>query len=210
MKKMIQIVLVIAAMFAAGITKAQCIANAGTNKSICCPGGTVTLGASPTGTSSCSGMSYIWSPATGLSNVNAANPVASPSVTTVYTVCIVGYAAPSCTSICCTACKTVTVTVNSSCCRINPNASGGGKQNTGFHIYPNPASHDITLEVEQALPKGEFRMTDVTGKDVLIRDISNENPQTLKVDVSQLPRGVYLIKVRGADNELYSGKVVLE
>ncbi|MDX2002113.1 MAG: PKD domain-containing protein [Chitinophagales bacterium] len=32
------------------------------------------------------GTSYVWSPASGLSNANIANPVASPTVTTVYTV----------------------------------------------------------------------------------------------------------------------------
>ena len=34
------------------------------------------------------GTSYLWSPATGLSNVNIANPVASPTQTTIYTVII--------------------------------------------------------------------------------------------------------------------------
>ena len=46
-----------------------------------CPGSGTTLSAS-------GGISYQWSPATGLSNATIANPVASPSVTTTYTVSV--------------------------------------------------------------------------------------------------------------------------
>ncbi len=55
-------------------------ANAGADQAIC-PGGNVQLSAS-------GGTSYSWSPATGLSNANIANPVASPSSTTTYTVTV--------------------------------------------------------------------------------------------------------------------------
>ncbi|MDD3875114.1 MAG: PKD domain-containing protein [Bacteroidales bacterium] len=54
--------------------------SAGSNVSICV-GGSVTLNAS-------GGTSYQWSPATGLSNPNIHNPVASPASTTTYTVSI--------------------------------------------------------------------------------------------------------------------------
>jgi len=46
---------------------------------ILCPGSTATL--SPSG-----GVSYVWSPGTGLSCTACTNPVASPAITTVYTV----------------------------------------------------------------------------------------------------------------------------
>jgi gliding motility-associated-like protein len=48
-----------------------------------CQGQSVTLGGSPTGPS---GATYNWSPSTGLSSTTASNPVATPSVTTTYTV----------------------------------------------------------------------------------------------------------------------------
>jgi gliding motility-associated-like protein len=54
--------------------------NAGTNKSIC-PGGSVALQAIGG-----IGGSYAWTPATGLSNANIANPTASPTETTQYVV----------------------------------------------------------------------------------------------------------------------------
>ncbi|RYY67592.1 MAG: T9SS type B sorting domain-containing protein [Chitinophagaceae bacterium] len=51
------------------------------------------------------GTTYAWSPATGLSATNIANPKASPAATTTYTVTITGAGG-------CTATRTVTVTVN--------------------------------------------------------------------------------------------------
>jgi gliding motility-associated-like protein len=63
-----------------------------------CPGETVQLNAT-------GGTTYQWSPATGLSNPNIANPVASPTSTTTYTV-------RSQTAQGCQLSSTVTVTVN--------------------------------------------------------------------------------------------------
>lgn len=48
-----------------------------------CSGQSVTLGGSPTGPV---GATYIWSPAAGLDNNTSANPIASPTVTTTYSV----------------------------------------------------------------------------------------------------------------------------
>ncbi|WP_316830419.1 gliding motility-associated C-terminal domain-containing protein [Pedobacter aquatilis] len=64
-----------------------------------CEGSATTLTAS-------GGVRYAWTPATGLSDANVANPVATPSVTTTYTVSV--YDASSA----CPATGTVTVTVN--------------------------------------------------------------------------------------------------
>ncbi|MBW8049265.1 MAG: T9SS type A sorting domain-containing protein, partial [Cytophagales bacterium] len=74
------------------------VANAGTDVSICTGAGT-TLSAS-------GGVSYNWSPTTGLSNPNIFDPVASPTSTTTYTVTVTD--ANSCVNI-----DSVIVTVNS-------------------------------------------------------------------------------------------------
>jgi PKD repeat protein len=84
----------------------QCNADAGPNVTTC-DGVGVTIGGSPTGPG---GATYVWSPAAGLNNVNAANPVANPSATTTYTVTMT-VGGNTCTD-------QVTVTVNP-----NPTAS---------------------------------------------------------------------------------------
>ncbi|MCE3280128.1 MAG: hypothetical protein K0S44_2319 [Bacteroidetes bacterium] len=73
-------------------------ANAGSDVTIC-NGTSTTLSAS-------GGSSYIWNPATGLSSNSVANPVASPTVTTSYTVTVTN-------SNGCTATDAVVVNVNS-------------------------------------------------------------------------------------------------
>ena len=54
------------------------VANAGTNQTVC-SGASTQLNAS-------GGQNYVWTPATSLSNANVANPIATPSSTTTYTV----------------------------------------------------------------------------------------------------------------------------
>ncbi|XZF13264.1 PKD domain-containing protein [Chitinophagaceae bacterium MMS25-I14] len=73
--------------------------SAGTNITICA-GTSTTLQAT-------GGVSYVWSPATGLSSTTVANPTANPSVTTTYTV--TGTGANGCVN---TSQVTVTVTTN--------------------------------------------------------------------------------------------------
>lgn len=77
-------------------------ANAGQNQTIC-SGSSVLLNAT-------GGTTYLWSPSAGLSNPNIANPIASPTVTTTYTVTVINNG--------CTANAQVTVNVNT----VNANA----------------------------------------------------------------------------------------
>ncbi|MFH2096752.1 MAG: PKD domain-containing protein [Bacteroidota bacterium] len=63
------------------------IANAGADQTVC-PGTTVTLGGSPTGSNGAPPITYSWSPTAGLSNPNAANPTVTPGSTTTYTVTV--------------------------------------------------------------------------------------------------------------------------
>ncbi len=69
-------------------TSAQALAaNAGNSQSIC-NGSSVQIGGSPTATGGVPGYTYSWSPATGLSSTTIANPMASPTTYTNYTVTV--------------------------------------------------------------------------------------------------------------------------
>lgn len=74
------------------------VADAGNNVSIC-PGGSTQLNAT-------GGNTYVWTPATGLSATNIANPIASPTTTTTYYVTVTDANG-------CSATDSVTVTVGS-------------------------------------------------------------------------------------------------
>lgn len=71
-------------------------ANAGANTAFCF-GGSTQLNAT-------GGTTYSWSPTTGLSNPNIANPIANPTITTTYTVTVTDQG--------CTATSSVIITVN--------------------------------------------------------------------------------------------------
>ncbi|MBN2543316.1 gliding motility-associated C-terminal domain-containing protein [bacterium] len=85
--------------------------DAGPDRLICYPG-SVTIGGSPTASDGVLPYSYVWTPATGLSNPYVANPVASPTTTTTYTVTVTD-------GISCIGSDEVTVTVS------NPHANAG-------------------------------------------------------------------------------------
>ncbi len=66
---------------------AALVVNAGEDKTIC-PNGDVQIGGAPTASGSAFEYTYQWSPATTLSDANAANPVAFPGETTTYQVIV--------------------------------------------------------------------------------------------------------------------------
>jgi hypothetical protein len=81
-----------------------------------------------------------------------------------------------------------------------------GKESSvkGFDLFPNPAEHNITLQLPPRLSASEILVCDIYGKQ-LIR-FENISPQN-KIDVSILPAGVYMVAVRSG-NEMFRTKFV--
>lgn len=63
------------------------VANAGTDTTVC-KGSSTVIGGAPTGTGSTGPYSYNWVPSVGLNSAITANPIARPSLNTVYTVTV--------------------------------------------------------------------------------------------------------------------------
>jgi hypothetical protein len=80
-------------------------ANAGSDKEICPGGDPVPIGGSPTGSGGTAPYAYSWTPTAGLSNPAIANPTASPTSTTTYSVLVTDGSG-------CHAVDSVTVTVH--------------------------------------------------------------------------------------------------
>ncbi len=68
-------------------TVSTCTATAGSSASVC-PGQSATIGGTPTAVGGSGTFTYSWTPSTGLNNASIANPVATPTVQTKYTVTI--------------------------------------------------------------------------------------------------------------------------
>lgn len=63
------------------------VVNAGSNESVC-PTQSVSIGGSPTASGGTPAYTYVWNPAAGLSSAAVANPVATPAITTDYSVTV--------------------------------------------------------------------------------------------------------------------------
>src|SRR5579885_1152312 len=95
-------------------SNAQCVITTNGNQLICCAGGSVSLVANMTATTcSCPDYTLTWSPATGLNTTAGNTVIASPTITTTYTVCGTAYNLRSgmCIGACCSGCTVITVSV---------------------------------------------------------------------------------------------------
>ena len=86
----------------------------------------------------------------------------------------------------------------------NENVSGVNEELVGkFNIYPNPAHNVINIESEATF-NYNINVTDLTGKNIL----SKTTAGTTRIDVSDLPMGMYLIKISDSQNSLVKKIVV--
>lgn len=116
---------------------------------ICFGGNTQLNGTTP------GGVGYSWSPATGLSNPNIANPVASPTVTTTYTLTVTDASG-------CSGTTTVQVTVNpmttasagvdDTICAGGPGATLNASGGTSYQWTSDPTLSSTTVNNPTATP----------------------------------------------------------
>ncbi|MCB9447412.1 MAG: gliding motility-associated C-terminal domain-containing protein [Flavobacteriales bacterium] len=135
--------------------------DAGSNVTIC-SGGSVQLNAS-------GGVTYVWSPSTGLSNPNIANPIANPSSTTTYHVTVTnggGCSGTDSVEVSVGSSLNISVTADATICdgsNVQLAATGGG---TKFTWSPAATLSDSTVFNPVATP------TSTTKYYVLVEDTS--------------------------------------
>ncbi|MCP4439646.1 MAG: T9SS type A sorting domain-containing protein [Aureispira sp.] len=76
-----------------------------------------------------------------------------------------------------------------------------------FKLYPNPAQDVVFLKLEQAFEQNyTISLRDLMGK--TIHQVSDYNNSIVRYDVSELPKGVYVVEVT-AKNKRYVQKLVV-
>ncbi|MCC7302441.1 MAG: T9SS type A sorting domain-containing protein [Bacteroidia bacterium] len=198
-----------------------CTVNAGSDKTSLCPGNAVTIGVSGCLSSSdCKpGCSYTvsWSPSGG----TACTATVYPTVTTTYTMtvtlngsCCPAGATGSCNTPPGATCSNgvtrtdqVTVTVNSTGCRIINPGIVQEESNSAISLSPNPTSGHFNLTLNDDLFKildlskstPIIGVYDVNGKLIIQSDITGKiNP----IDISSYSAGTYFIKLIDGDTLL--------
>ena len=124
-------------------------------------------------------ITYSWSPTAGLNNPNIANPIAKPSISTIYVLTVTDTNSLACTNV---FKDTVNVQVGYLGVKENSNS-------VTFNIYPNPVKNNLCIVCNSV--NAEFIITDVLGEE--IKNIIIHNTKT-EVDLSDLKNGIYFIK----------------
>ena len=67
-------------------------------------------------------------------------------------------------------------------------------------IYPNPAQEFVRVQTEK--PWGSYTIIDVWGREVAFNNWNSSN----RIDVSELPSGIYFLRIENTDNAISLGR----
>ncbi len=77
-------------------------------------------------------------------------------------------------------------------------------QESGFTLYPNPASDVITLEISGESVKSNISIINIEGRELIAQAINEPKTQ---IDISALPSGVYFVQIAN-DKSIKTGKII--
>ncbi len=77
-----------------------------------------------------------------------------------------------------------------------------------FVVYPNPASNYVNISSSTTLEKCHISIYDISGR--LIKHYLSENNNHIMLDVSQLPTGVYILKIDTKNQSTQHRKLIIE
>jgi len=75
-------------------------------------------------------------------------------------------------------------------------------QSSYLEIYPNPATHNITLQIASEAPTLALCITDLLGRELSRQTIANGG----STDIAALPNGLYHVTATTAKGKVFSGK----
>jgi hypothetical protein len=79
-------------------------------------------------------------------------------------------------------------------------------ENSSLQIWPNPGKEYVQILANE---NGTYEVIDITGKK-LIANVQIEKLYSARLDISQIPRGVYFIKFTSSKNQISLKKLVLD
>ena len=79
-----------------------------------------------------------------------------------------------------------------------------GDASADFTVFPNPASNNITVNLDEAVENGLIQITDLTGKVVLTSTMSGFQSV---IELAELPAGIYVITI-AAENEVQRSEFI--
>ena len=174
--------------------RAEVVATVDPLPTVTTSGDVTIVGGTSTGLTSSGGVSYSWSPTTGLDDPSISNPTATPTSTTTYTVTVTD--ANGCQN---TADLTVTVEGKLG---LDPNGD------LSLLIHPNPAHGQVTIAGRNLSSAYFLEIHATDGKLIYSENILEPNAERV-IDLSRHARGIYFLKASGKDFT-FTTKLVLE
>ena len=167
---------------------------------------TYPVSASPADTTICNGCSvqlhataeaginytYAWTPALGLSSSNAASPIATPNVNTLYTLTITGSNGFS-------NCAVGSATSNVKIGTVGINEAEGA--NELFRVYPNPFKNNLNITIKgiESNEKLKLKVTNLLGQTIFKAEANIEGINNMLQKQSSLwSQGWYLIDMQSS------------
>jgi subtilisin-like proprotein convertase family protein len=81
-----------------------------------------------------------------------------------------------------------------------------------WRVYPNPTQRQLWVEVEGlSTPELEFELLNILGKPISVQEKTVEGQTLVRIDLGELPGGIYLLRMLGKDQKiLHTWKVRVE
>ena len=158
-------------------------------------GNAAMIGGNPTASDGSGGYIYLWSPATGLDDPTAANPLASPDISTLYILTVTDASN-------CWVQDEVLVTVEANGIDLKPDQ-------IQLSLHPNPSVGNCTIEVQGGYGDVDIKVYHATG--IMVAGIKREAGSLFReeLDTRQWPRGNYYVSVLRNGQVLHKPLVVL-
>jgi hypothetical protein len=83
-----------------------------------------------------------------------------------------------------------------------------GDDKTGVQLYPNPASHVLTVSLGNSGYRSLY-ITDMNGRTIITKNLPS-HASSVTIDVSHLKKGMYSVVLKGGPNGNLLKKVVVE
>jgi hypothetical protein len=80
---------------------------------------------------------------------------------------------------------------------------------TSIQIYPNPSDGRINVSFDYNVGVTEISVMNMLNKIVFYENTETQTGKTMNIDLSDLPKGVYIVKLK-TDRHEETGKIVIQ
>ncbi|MCD4791899.1 MAG: T9SS type A sorting domain-containing protein [Bacteroidales bacterium] len=173
----------------------ELIADAGADVEIT-TAGNVIIGGNPTASGGTTDYLYSWSPYESLDDNTLANPTASITETTTYSVLVTDDNGCS---------ENDEIIVTLAVVSVNDLVSG-----VSCSIFPNPSMNYISLELisENVCEKLSIKIVNNTGQIIMSENVNFEHKLNKQFDISNYTKGLYFISIQGEKTNINKSFII--